>query len=420
MVAVCAITERRCIIMGNDLPASNADDHSKGDSTPRKRWGIEGQKLLNLLSLVLAVLVPLASAFIIFGRMEANIENLQQNITEIKENVESVREEVISAKEDVNLVRAELEDDTKDLWIHVSELEGKNSIPVELLAMMSSFQQRVMQDYGVLDQYSTSGIAVDTASYILYSPKDSEVKYTAEDVAQKKLLLPYKDNGRECFFYGQLDEKGNWDGDCIINIYRDKKLELVTEANYDGGVLKTFRQAFPGRLNGGRDIWYFSSRTMERGYTCGETWDYFSAGDYPQRFAYEDVTAGNIMDIGRLELEVCGLLEGYYNGNTSGGRFNDGSGEAYMVKYFEDGTVRTLYVGMFENGFPEDSTDHSWLIGRSDRDGVYSYYKGPFKGGHPSIRPDAPNAGHYWDIGVSQEKINQFLEGRTFDCDLAW
>ena len=226
MVAACAITERRCIIMGNDLPASNADDHSKGDSTPRKRWGIEGQKLLNLLSLVLAVLVPLASAFIIFGRMEANIENLQQNITEIKENVESVREEVISAKEDVNLVRAELEDDTKDLWIHVSELEGKNSIPVELLAMMSSFQQRVMQDYGVLDQYSTSGIAVDTASYILYSPKDSEVKYTAEDVAQKKLLLPYKDNGRECFFYGQLDEKGNWDGDCIINIYRDKKLEL--------------------------------------------------------------------------------------------------------------------------------------------------------------------------------------------------
>ena len=108
MVAACAITERRCIIMGNDLPASSADDHSKGDSTPRKRWGIEGQKLLNLLSLVLAVLVPLASAFIIFGRMEANIENLQQNITEIKENVESVREEVISAKEDVNLVRAEM------------------------------------------------------------------------------------------------------------------------------------------------------------------------------------------------------------------------------------------------------------------------------------------------------------------------
>ena len=91
-----------------------------------------------------------------------------------------------------------------------------------------------------------------------------------------------------------------------------------------------------------------------------------------------------------------------------------------MVKDFEDGTVRTLYVWMFENGVPEDSTDHSWLIGRSDRDGVYSYYKGPFKGGHPSIRPDAPNAGHYWDIGVSQEKINQFLEGRTFDCDLEW
>ena len=85
-----------------------------------------------------------------------------------------------------------------------------------------------------------------------------------------------------------------------------------------------------------------------------------------------------------------------------------------MVKYFEDGTVRTLYKGKFKNGFPEDSSNDGWMIGRSSMEDSYSHYVGPFKEGHPTISPHAPNAKDYWEIGISQDRIVELLDDKTF------
>ncbi len=217
-------------------------------------------------------------------------------------------------------------------------------------------------------------------------------------------------------FYGQLDEDGKWDGDCIINIYENKKLKLITEAVYNNGELSTFQQAFPNESarQNGQNVWFFSNRAMKEGFSIGETWDYIREGDFKQTFSYDKVTADDILTIQELQSEVAVQLEGYYRGNTSGGRFNDDSGEAYMVKYFEDGTVRTLYKGKFKNGFPEDSSNDGWMIGRSSMEDSYSHYVGPFKEGHPTISPHAPNAKDYWEIGISQDRIVELLDDKTF------
>ena len=37
------------------------------------------------------------------------------------------------------------------------------------------------------------------------------------------------------------------------------------------------------------------------------------------------------------------------------------------------------------DGFPEDFTNHAWMIGKNDTTSKYSYYIGPFEKGHPTI-----------------------------------
>lgn len=122
-------------------------------------------------------------------------------------------------------------------------------------------------------------------------------------------------------FYGQLDEDGKWDGDCIINIYENKKLKLITEAVYNNGELSTFQQAFPNESarQNGQNVWFFSNRAMKEGFSIGETWDYIREGDFKQTFSYDKVTADDILTIQELQSEVAVQLEGYYRGNTSGG-----------------------------------------------------------------------------------------------------
>jgi len=221
-----------------------------------------------------------------------------------------------------------------------------------------------------------------------------------EQMADQKLLLNYIDEEQQVFFYGQFDEDGYWTGNCVINTYKDGKLTLIIDADYNHGALLTFEQAFPNetKRQGRPDVWYFSKRTMKEDFSVGETWDYIRDGDVEQTFASDSVTADDILTTEDLRNKIGeSALEGYYNGNTSDGWFNDDSGTAYMVKYFDDGSVRTLYVGRFKDGFPEDSTGDSWLIGRNDTTSSYSYYKGQVKkGGEPTISFESKSGDSHW------------------------
>lgn len=52
---------------------------------------------------------------------------------------------------------------------------------------------------------------------------------------------------------------------------------------------------------------------------------------------------------------IPSTIEGYYNGYTSNALYNDDNG-AYMVKYFNDETVRMLYMGKVKDGNLNDNT----------------------------------------------------------------
>lgn len=82
-----------------------------------------------------------------------------------------------------------------------------------------------------------------------------------------------------------------------------------------------------------------------------------------------------------------------------------------MVKFFEDGTVRTLYVGNFKNGMFNDYTGNAWIISKVDND--YFYYKGNFDNG---MITDT----NTMEIPISQKDIETIANETYFNCELKW
>lgn len=281
----------------------------------------------------------------------------------------------------------------------------------------SATKAAITGTYNRLDAPITSGhVQLCSACAIAYSNNIPNREYTVKQLAGQPILLPYTENGKEIFFYGQLDGNGNWDGHCVVNVYKDDKLELITDAQYDSGKLLSCKQAFPDSSTGGQDVWVISKRVIEDDHSSGETWRFFRSGDFAKDFTIDTVEVDDIMDADQFRAKIDGTLEGYYHGENSKGKYNDDSGDAYLCKYFEDGTIRTLYIGKFKDGQFEDSTGNAWMVGKLKIGDKYSYYRGPFTNGN---RCDDPK---YWEEPLTIDRVKEIVNesGLKFKCGLKW
>jgi hypothetical protein len=52
----------------------------------------------------------------------------------------------------------------------------------------------------------------------------------------------------------------------------------------------------------------------------------------------------------------------YYYGFSKSEKYNDSTGNAYLIKYDTDGTVLSLYKGQFLEGQPSDKTGQAFSI----------------------------------------------------------
>jgi len=247
-----------------------------------------------------------------------------------------------------------------------------------------------------------NNVAVDDAGKI----------YTGADLAETPILLSYKEGDKETFFCGQLNDDGYWDGNCIVNVYENGLLTLITDAIYDGGNLVNYKQAYTFTSFSGETVWAISKKTEEN---HGEIWTYFYQ-DFIQAFSYEDLDASKVFTVDGFEalIQSVGFVpEGYFYGSTSEGYYNDTSGKSYMVKYFRNGDVRTLYLGHFVNGTFNDDTGNAWMIGKaSESQATYTYYKGIFESGK-----GVEDASH-WKNNLTQEQIASYLEKYSFNVPL--
>jgi|InofroStandDraft_1065614.scaffolds.fasta_scaffold83208_1 hypothetical protein len=113
----------------------------------------------------------------------------------------------------------------KDSDISITDVVTDSAVAVKL---------NFLNNRDVPSQTPTVQLAADT---VIGYRKGTDIKVTAEEISDCKVLLPYKSGDQDVFFYGQINENGRWDGNCILNTYEGDKLVLITDAVYDNGNL---------------------------------------------------------------------------------------------------------------------------------------------------------------------------------------
>lgn len=197
-------------------------------------------------------------------------------------------------------------------------------------------------------------------------------KLKAKKLKDKKLLLPYKENGQAVYFYGQFNKYNHWDGDCIINVYKNNSLCMIMDGQYTDGKLISYKQVIHYKNAHGVKVWSISEREVEGNINTGETYTYYKTKNKKANFTQKTVKPRNILSVIDFRDWLNTSVEGYYHGDTSNGRYNDNSGQAYLLKYNKKGKIRLFYHGIFVNGHQEDSTKNAWDIVLG-KDGKYYY-----------------------------------------------
>lgn len=335
--------------------------------------------------------------------IETNIQNMETNIQGIQNEVNSYDTEINNISEDFESFKNEVK----------SQISNNITITIDQHSpLANSIKETYSSDQAV---YLSSGkYAVMDLKQIAGSDIYTGKSYTAEELNNKTINFKYdNENGEDVFFKGQYDENGYWYGNCIINRYKDEKLTMIMDAVYDSGKLISYKQVFPYTTSFGNDVWVVSNReVLENDVRSGETFMYFRKSDYIKSFDNESASNINIINTEEFLLSIDRQIEGYYNGYTSEGKFNDDSKDAYLVKYKEDGDVRYLYVGAIKDGVANDDSGQAWSLSWGYANDGYHYHKGKFSNGDP-----IGTTGD-WLKPVTQEQIDAIVNPDAFNCSL--
>lgn len=191
------------------------------------------------------------------------------------------------------------------------------------------------------------------------------------------------------------------------------------EAIYENGILKDYKQIMQDISSNGEKEWIISDRINEGDYNSGISKIYSREDDYMMEFNFSNVTLDNVLTVNdyieKIENSDNVIQTGYYCGRTSNGYYNDDTGNAYIIKYFPDETIRILYVGNFVDGKFNERTDNAWYITKEINTG-YMYYKGYFGDNDP-----LNNSTSYFEgPSLSIDRINEILEENNFKKELNW
>lgn len=352
--------------------------------------------------------------------MEVRIKNIEEDM---KNNFDSLQARVDKVGGDLSAFNNDTSDSINGIKEDIGVLKGKVSI-IENLYISESTQ---IKSSGELSESIISNYQNDMSVQKAQNEKvvsgfqqyvaidaNTDDEYTLPDLEDKTIIMAYDENGEEIFFKGQYDENGYWNGNCIINRYKDDKLTMIMDAIYVSGKLISYEQVFSYTTSFGNDVWAISKRTvLDEDVRSGETWTYFKNEDYEKYFNEKNLSDIDIINTSAFKKMIDLKVEGYYNGYTSEGKYNDSREDAYLVKYKEGGDVRYLYVGRMKDGVPNDGSGNAWSISWGYANDGYHYYKGKFSDGKRSGTPDKD-----WTKPMSQEKIDSIVNPDNFNCSL--
>lgn len=374
---------------------------------------------------------PLISGLIILviggiGGLLVGMIAIPFELDNIKFQLNNINDDIKEMKEDMKEDIGDLDEELKEVSSKVSKFDGmyiderlknledilKNQTfvkvePTEEIISSLKMTHDVTSDFYYLSAPTWSN------TDIIATDSESGEKYSATELIEQKLFIPYKSEGQDILFLGQFNEKNHWNGNCLFNVYENDVLVFIMEAEYNDGNLKSYKQVIPAKTARKENIWIISERENIGKENIGNSWNYIKLAEY-EKIIDSSIKASEVISVDMFKRQLNTRLEGYYHGKTSNGSYNDNTGTAYLIKYADDGTIRTLYCGNFKNGMFHDNTGNAWYITK-EPETSYMYYKGIFENGY--ARKDKNS---YFENDLTIERINEITENKEFDCELNW
>lgn len=341
------------------------------------------------------------------GDINASIQSISEDVTTLSNAMDTFQDDI---EEDINKINGKID--------YISGILGIDPIIIAADYDKLDFINQIC-NYGEYNiPYYASGIEPTEINTLRITDENTGNNYSATELIDQIIIFCYTDsNGDEVFFKGQYDETGKWYGNCVVNKYRNNQLISIFDGNYNSGVLSDYYYISSYNNSSGY-VWSVSKRYIDDDTDKGDVWTYYKDEEILKDFE-DGVVAENIISaeefISHNELSE----EGFYHGNIANGRYNDKTGESYMIKYDENGFIRMLYVGNVVNGDLVDDTGNAWYIVRdSNSTNPYMYYIGIFEKGTAAEKPNGDNSKNPIDIDF----INDIIQdcGIDFETELNW
>lgn len=341
------------------------------------------------------------------GDIQKGISDLQKSDTEITNSLAGINSTLAGYDTRFSLMENRID-------IIDSSLLNK---PLSLSLLSTAASKMIIENYSQETVFVENPVFLSAPTWegteIIAIDRNNETQYTANELINQKVFFIYEENGQKVLFYGQYNERMQWDGNCLINVYINDKLEIITDAIYHDGIIQSYKQIIPSKKNE-KEIWIVSDRVSDGAINSGVTWTYRRESDHIASFDMSNASSEDMLSYEKFKADINTSLLSEYHGNTSEGLYNDTTGESYYISYADDGTVKTLYEGNFVDGKFDDSTGNAWYITKNDGT-PYMYYKGIFKN-----NTAADKSGKDFQHDISKEFILDIVKDKEYAVDLKW
>ena len=374
----------------------------------RKGFSLKGPQLWELvktnggiITILLAVGTCIWGLANLLADMKQDIEELQTEVSAINTKIEDLQTEQESMYKYL-YEDGGVKDQLGDIHKEMSQ-EAKVIIADENSAI-------VFDDISIKDNNISHTTSPFTAETVIGKDLNGN-EYVAEELIGKTILLTYydKEDDKIVYFLGQYNEEYHWDGYCVTNsYYTDGKFHGICESNFYDGERLDYETIMLKDKN--KTEWGYYNRVCEGEKNIGVSIVYNLQYDKKLDVINENIKASDILCIDDFEINKNSKILTYYSGSTFNGEYNDDSGEAYLVEFYDDGTVDTLYVGNFVDGTFNDDTGAAWDIAYWEDGKGYMYNTGVFNDGNAAVSGKK----------VSKDEINEIIKGYKFDCELNW
>ncbi|MCI7112553.1 MAG: hypothetical protein MR957_02720 [Lachnobacterium sp.] len=362
------------------------------------RGGVSGDKKITTICGIVGTvgtLLGIVFAFFTYfeGRFQRLEDQMDKSMGEIEKEVASMDEAIYKGEDNSGIM---------------AQLARLNGVVFPPTVVNSENQEWKLS---IVDNDVTTVTSGITSATKIGTDADGKV-YMANDLIDTRVILFYKEEDKEVFFLGQYNENYHWDGYCMTNVYNaDGSLFGISESNFVDGERRDYTCFYQSEEDCSEYI--YTNRVVEEEGNSGVSITYLVNEKTMKEFDSEKVDIMDFYFINEYLHDNNFPKKSYYSGYTKDGLYEDHTGNAYLVKFGDDGKVNTLYRGQFSKGKFSDPTENSWDIAYSNDIQKYICNSGPFKNGHLE-----PGKGESREMEI--EEILQMMKDYEFDVSLEW